>query len=309
MISTLFSPIQRLRSGSLTVKSRAKFARLVYPSTDNLGDEIQTIAAQAFLPSADADVDREALNRFHADQVHSIILNGWYIHKPENWPPSRALNPLLISFHISEVLSASGLKPSEALVRGSGFRYLKEHEPIGARDLHTCELLRSHGINTYFSGCLTLTLKSEKQAQRDGFLAVDVPDNLTNAIERQQGVRISRMTQRDFSTSIVERFEKAEKLLRTYLTAQCVITTRLHCALPCLALGTPVLFIDTQPDKYRFTGLIEYLHSYQADHIARGAYDFRLKNAPENNKSWHKYRDSLIQACERFTGSKHRATL
>jgi exopolysaccharide biosynthesis predicted pyruvyltransferase EpsI len=41
----------------------------------------------------------------------------------------------------------------------------------------------------------------------------------------------------------VNRLRKAIQLLRTYATAKSVITTRLHCALPCLAIGTPVLFI------------------------------------------------------------------
>lgn len=42
-----------------------------------------------------------------------------------------------------------------------------------------------------------------------------------------------------------KRFELAEKLIKEYARARCVITSRIHCALPCLALGTPVIFINS----------------------------------------------------------------
>lgn len=39
---------------------------------------------------------------------------------------------------------------------------------------------------------------------------------------------------------------KASSLLKLYGTAKLVITSRLHCAAPCIALGTPVVFIPKQ---------------------------------------------------------------
>jgi exopolysaccharide biosynthesis predicted pyruvyltransferase EpsI len=53
------------------------------------------------------------------------------------------------------------------------------------------------------------------------------------------------------------RMYYANDILNKYKSAKCVITSRLHAALPCLALGTPVLLINTQPDQYRFEGLKE----------------------------------------------------
>lgn len=38
---------------------------------------------------------------------------------------------------------------------------MKKHQPIGARDIKTMEMMRAHGIDSYFSGCLTLTLGKE----------------------------------------------------------------------------------------------------------------------------------------------------
>src|SRR5690606_16492447 len=57
-----------------------------------------------------------------------------------------------------------------------------------------------------------------------------------------------------------EKFEMAENLLKKYAKAKLVITSRIHCALPCLALGTPVIFVngfDSFVDSCRFDGILE----------------------------------------------------
>lgn len=40
-----------------------------------------------------------------------------------------------------------------------------------------------------------------------------------------------------------ERFLRANELLRKYASAKYVITSRIHCALPCLGFQTPVIYI------------------------------------------------------------------
>jgi hypothetical protein len=52
----------------------------------------------------------------------------------------------------------------------------------------------------------------------------------------------------------------AEELLHKYAKAKLVITSRIHCALPCLAMGTPVIFVngfDSFVDSCRFDGILE----------------------------------------------------
>ncbi|WP_190883035.1 polysaccharide pyruvyl transferase family protein [Planktothricoides raciborskii] len=51
-------------------------------------------------------------------------------------------------------------------------------------------------------------------------------------------------TEKDF-TNLLHLF-KARSLLNLYRNASLVITNRLHCASPCIALGTPVVFIPRQ---------------------------------------------------------------
>ena len=37
-------------------------------------------------------------------------------------------------------------------------------------------------------------------------------------------------------------FKRTEDLLNKYASSQYVVTSRIHCALPCVGVGTPVLF-------------------------------------------------------------------
>jgi len=56
------------------------------------------------------------------------------------------------------------------------------------------------------------------------------------------------------------RFSRAEACLQRYAQARLVVTSRIHCALPCLAMGTPVIFLnafDNVVDTCRFDGLLD----------------------------------------------------
>ena len=58
------------------------------------------------------------------------------------------------------------------------------------------------------------------------------------------------------------RFAKALSYLYLYANAKCIITTRLHAALPALAFGTPTLLLLKNPKDPRYSGLVRFV-----DHI------------------------------------------
>lgn len=60
-----------------------------------------------------------------------------------------------------------------------------------------------------------------------------------NAIYKEQEIQ-------DTFNSEEEKFQYADELLKVYSEARFVITSRIHCALPCLAMGTPVLFVHNE---------------------------------------------------------------
>ena len=119
--------------------------------TKNIGDYIQSVAQEQFFDNIDCFVEREHLDTYVSSERTNLIMNGWFMWHPENFPPSENINPLFISFHIVPSI-ASKMMSSQTI------RYLKKYEPIGARDYGTKKLLDSYGICSYFSGCLTLTL-------------------------------------------------------------------------------------------------------------------------------------------------------
>ncbi len=251
----------------------------------NIGDYVQSIAARQFLPRVDRYVCRESLHEYAGPDM-KLILNGHFMRFPPNWPPSARIHPLFISFHINP-------KRAAGMLVEKGVEYLKKHGPIGCRDLSTLELLKGRGIEAYFSSCLTLTLGNRYRHQSDeSIFFVDVlfryptwrsvfrslnsfQKSLTSGKIALLGRR-KRLLDRLFGRDIVQaaehitheyparefptedsRFELADRILKRYEKARLVVTSRIHCALPCVAMGTPVVFVNggfQQAQSGRFTG-------------------------------------------------------
>ena len=297
---------------AVAAQPHGRFGLLAYNNTNNLGDEIQSIAARQFLPATDYYVDREALDAFAPapDQEVRLILNGWFCHRPERWPPAPSIRPLLISFHVSQTHGMwSGLRPTDVFAQDAVRHYLERHGPVGARDLNTLEFLQRLGIDSYFSGCLTLALQRPDVA-RDHDLVVlnDVPDDVARVIASITKKRVVVTFHNDFERfDIQARFRKAEQLLDLYARAGCVITTRLHGALPCLAYKTPILLIDVAPDQYRFSGLSELVHHCTADAFRALKTDYDVNDPPLNPTNYLQYRTKLYARIVEFVRGASKA--
>lgn len=289
-----------------------KFALLSY-TTINLGDEIQSIAAQQFLPHTDLIVDRDqwTVHPAGASGDCKIILNGWFTHDPSTWPPPAFLTPCLVSLHITRERYGSDamVAPSEALMQGDSLEYFKRHQPVGARDLWTADLLRRHGVDSYFSGCLTLTLEAASPAGREDYIcAVDLPEALYQALLARVRGPVLRISHRDASGgTFEERCTRASKLLALYARAKSVVTTRLHCALPCIGFGTPVLLINAAPDEYRFSGLSDLVRNCSAEAFRQDSTKFDFDAPAPNPDAYLALRKTLIDRLEAFTGCRMRS--
>lgn len=276
---------------------------LLSSRTLNLGDEIQAIAARQFLPGVDVLVDRERPND-PALEPCRIILNGWHTHRPDNWPPAPALDPLIVSFHVTNELNPQNptrMPPAGILTRGEPAAYLKRHQPIGARDLWTLKLLQDAGIESYFSACLTLTLGDGAPRPRgDHVCAVDAPQPVVELLRSRFGRKLVERTHMAPRGDFEMRTAQASQLLGLYASARCVVTTRLHCALPCLAFGTPVLLLTAARDPYRFTGLLDLLHHCSAAEFLPGGHGFDVEKPPPNSTAFQPYRARLIRTVTAF---------
>ena len=218
-----------------------------YPNSRNRGDDIQSYAALLLIEDA-ALCDREHLNNI--DKPTKLLCNGWFMENGANWPPNHKVNPLFLSFHISS-------KSQRELTCPFSIAYFKQHQPIGCRDTHTLNLLQKHDVASFLSGCLTLTLPKYTGQRGDDILFVDVLR--TNYTSSYRKAVVNQMVPKKYKGKIQfvthfsdemksktsqERMNEAKLLLDRYKKAKVVFTSLIHCALPCIAQGTPVVFID-----------------------------------------------------------------
>lgn len=146
-------------------------------------------------------------------------------------------------------------------------------QPIGVRDPFTHAILKKNNIKSIFIGCPTLFVGQVKNWQYHngpiifnfGAGSIELQIELLNKINKiydnviivlQEKNQKNIIKQYKISNRCIE-YGNPNSILSLYNKAFCVITGRLHAALPSLALGTPVIFIKTH-DSQRFT-LLEYL--------------------------------------------------
>lgn len=255
-----------------------KYGLVIFKKTENVGDDILSYAAERFLPSTDYVIDREAMDTFcpETKEKVAVICNGWFLHAKTHWPPSPFIHPLFVGIHFSEGYSGRGAEFT--YLDEMGAAYLREHGPIGCRDNSTLDLMEKRGISAYFSGCLTLTLGQFPDVPKSHkIVLLDVDEDI-----RQKAVELFGEDHLQCESHLLEKSQKnldwgvrrsrVERYLKKYQAADMVITTRLHGALPCLALGTKVLLIidDKDPDTVsRMGSYLEYVPTCSKDMFSR----------------------------------------
>lgn len=323
----------------------------------NIGDYIQALASSQYYPHVDGFLDRDEDLNSYDEEPCKMIMNGWYMHNPQNWPPTGKIIPLFVAFHLNVLVR-------EELTSSISVNYLKKHQPIGCRDTNTVDILTSAGIKAYFSGCMTLTLGKKYHNEEkdhttyivDPILSVDYGlNNIYQALRvivrhpldiinllKKDGLHLhdgknklkkivktalyykvySKMFSKDIimnSTYIhhyVENknddfylLDKAEQLVKLYAKARLVITSRIHCALPCLGLETPVIYLREKADDYISTcrlGGIEDLFNMVEINDGDLQSNFKIdsvissENYPVNKDSWKVYAQELDNRCKNF---------
>lgn len=283
-----------------------KYGLLYCKDTDNIGDDIQTYAQKQFLPRVDYLVDREALNLFVPNQKEYVatIMNAWYLHNKAAWPPSPYIKPLLTSMHFSVNKRLNG---GDDYIKGEGAEYLKKHGPVGCRDEETVKRLNNSGVPTYFSGCMTLTLKPFPNLEKKDYICVvDVNDEILEKIKtntnREVKVITHKVDQNEISKKTFEqRMLDVEELLKTYTQAHVIVTSRLHTMLPSVAVGTPAILIHKEEyEKDRLETFLKYVDSYVDTEFLSMDISELLENPKANNEEYMKITNNLNKICEEF---------
>ena len=229
---------------------------------NNIGDDIQTVAVMQHLPPVDFFLNRDHLNEYDGPEC-LLVMNGWFMTKPNNWPPSPKIKPIFFGFHVQENARASVARHVE---------YLKKHEPIGCRDSGTVDFVRSLGVEAYLSLCATLTFQPAEMREAQNLYLVEADlSRLHRDIRSKHGLKIKEASHRFIDVSPATRLQYAREVVETYRqNAAMVVTSRIHCAMPCVAMGIPVLFIG--PKVFR-TEILEEIglvrHERSQDWLTR----------------------------------------
>lgn len=237
----------------------------------NIGDAIQTIAIENIYAKLGVDdpdfvslvkspemIVRDELPHYSGPPC-ILPMQAWFgekqglFHLP--WPDT--VRPVFIGFHLSEAKKTRNRFVSEGI-----HEKMKKYRPIGCRDRNTMHFLRGLGIEAYFSACMTLTFdKRGHEPKEDKIFVVDLAPDAVNClpetIKKHACFDISHshmFSGADVTLQEAIQFEdKARRILDIYRDeAKMVITSRIHVAMPCMAMGIPVIFINRHPNIARF---------------------------------------------------------
>ncbi len=247
----------------------------------NLGDNIQSIAAMNTLLKT--GVSKNNIDYINSEEISVavprdkgiLIVQGWFGCRPgiEQFPIyDRDIHPLYFGFFLNEG-SWQKLAGNKKFVDS-----MKKYEPIGCRDYGTRNFLRSIGVKAYFSGCLTLTFDKRKKSPDNGknFFIDELP-TIHDYVPEELKMNFIRLFQEgDFPSGQfpicdkdVDQIDQMahERLELLRAQAKIVVTRRIHIAMPCTAMGIPVIFSFNQPDNPRVSTLKDILPIYDIEHF------------------------------------------
>lgn len=284
-----------------------RYGLFSYPGLVNLGDAIQSVAARRFLPRVDLRIPRERVSQPpEGGGPIRLIANGWFMHDARRWPPHPAIEPLLISMHFADHdfgrFQRWRAKPLDRLLAGAGADYLRARGPVGARDPFTAEQLNRCSIPNYHSGCLTMTLRRDDERAREDFIvACDLAPAELEVLRRKTRRRVVVVTHIGAPvTDPLAHEAEAEAMLTLYSCATAVVTTRVHAALPCLGLETPVLLLQRPREGRRVSDAAKLVHSGQGADFVGGRLDFDFDAPPPNPETFRPLAAGLEAACRAF---------
>ena len=274
------------------LSKKSKFGMIHYTKSGNIGDQVQNIAAAHFLPYIDILLPRE--EEINVNENTTVIMNAFWNENSWLLGSRSKLHPIQVSMHIAYTLS-KGFEKKIGRHKDSFLPY----GVVGARDTKTQWFLNKLGIPAKMTGCLTLFFQNPfaNMPRLNSTYLVDVdpktlklfPSNVLHSAKK-----IAHWIPPD-KLNEISRYLYAYQLIEKYARAKLVITTRIHCALPCVALGTPVIFLNLKnlynananQESPRVSGLTSLFHTvdeyrYTQQEMKLFLRDFNYTHPPPN---------------------------
>ena len=269
-----------------------KYANLLYTGRDviNMGDVLMPLSINhiyekmGITPDEVVRINYRELSSYDGEVVLLPIVSA-IMGYPDGkhitcWSPS--IIPVFLSLNIvSQTLSKEDIC------------YLKKYAPIGCRDHHTYSVMCKYDIPAYVNGCMTLTMRFQEREKRkeSDVLWVDVPDRLKEHIPLEYKKQKKEYSQ--IRTIMGKNDTEIENMVyEAYLEyirdAKLVITSRMHCAIPCIMAGVPVIFCGGEFD-YRFSWLENHIRYYSQKEYGK------INWYPEKNNSLFEISTKMLE--------------
>ena len=240
-----------------------KYANYIFngKTMNNIGDNMQIIAIDYFYSllgiqkSEIVYIDKNSLAKYSGENV-ILPVTMPLVDYVEHGLAGR-FSDNIIPLFLGLTMVTDELMPEEV-------DYLKRFEPIGCRDERTYNTIIKYGINAYLGGCITAALpESRLNNDHSKIYLVDIPDSLNQFIPKTFEPKIVRTTHmwenlKDPKEKMIEQYNMYQE------HAELVVTSLLHCSIPCIAAGIPTIIAKSEV-SYRFEWVEKLAHIYTPD--------------------------------------------
>lgn len=272
-----------------------KYGRLVFGRNcargknqyGNLGDCYQSYAVDNLydymgISSGDRSLIKRTEISVYRGESTLLPLQGCFIRVKGApvFPVSPDIKPVFFGFH------------NMSFADRKHIRALPADTVIGCRDEPTCRLMNKLGKKAFVSGCLTMALPKRKEEPENGkVFLVDAPDGIEDFMPEhlmKNAEYISQSFFLDESMSEDETYKsldmRAAKIFARYRDeASLIVTSRLHVAAPCTAMGIPVILARKYFDV-RYSWIEKFLPLYTPEKFPSIDWGFKAPDTEEVKK-------------------------
>lgn len=255
-----------------------KYGRLVFATqintytTCNIGDYAQTFAIDLIYKKMNIPSNQiiniliDDLSTYSGETV-ILPINGFFLYRKNH--PAFPTSPNIIPIFLGIYTSSSPYLKNQS--------FWNKYSPIGCRDESTFITLKKYGYDAYLNGCMTMIYpKRDFTPSIHKVFFVDAYEKVLNFVPKEILENAEFITHDitvdSHNTSkeeIIFKTEETSKKIysRYYNEATLVVTSRLHCAAPCIAMGIPTIVVKNGFDD-RFGWLDKYIKLYTPDEFS-----------------------------------------
>lgn len=275
--------------------------------TDNIGDDMQALSMLLHLKRLSGFLNRDKLPAYSGKHLNFVTTAAF---STEATPPS---DEALSAFLWGMCVGTQGFfKDADWMA------YFRERQPFGARDQASTDLLNAYGIDAYWSGCITLHLGSRlppvPMEQRKGIYFFDVKrPEMEKYVPRhiaRQAIHMSTFVPPSIRQDQLARLAYLTRLVDVMRHARMIVTRRLHVALPCVGMGTPVIALPVMrisKPRYRFSGFDTFLPVRYNDELGGDDVPFDWDN-PQPAVIPDHIKDSHARLCDHLDAHDNLST-